>query len=542
MNTKISHYKLLEITENEMNLLKPKSTKELKMLMKEYNLTLEEATLFTFLLGKYIEKNRVSITDFESDRIKSGSKDYFKILKTLKSLVKKDIIIIDKRRGRSELLDPAIEIDEGIFSQIVLGEELFEGVDFNKAFSIIEAVNDLLEKRDDKKVSESKFFNDYKILLKKINKELSLYGIISKYTDIEQLMIFKSCIEKIKGYGTEECNRFFSSVYDSISDVAASMKKIYSNSLKSFRDKVLILNEDSPYRNRPDFDIVDKYFEKILEGKFKQSPKGFDPKFSELIKYKNIKNELFFDKEIKEHVDTICNASTGKKYNEITKELKKAGLPTGLVALLHGYPGTGKTATVFEIAKKTKRDVLQVDISNIKDMYVGESEKRLKQVFTEYRKGKEVLKNAPILLFNEADALIGKRIDIQHSVDQMYNNMQNILLEELEKFDGIFFATTNLVDNMDSAFNRRFLYKVEYKKPSKDIRKQIWNSKIKDISENTIDEISDYELTGGQIDNVVRKYMIDKILKQGIDQSHLVKLCNDEISFKQEKGLNIGFR
>ena len=541
MNTKISHFNLLKIAENPKLLLKPKKSKELEKLMKEYELTLEEATLFSFLLAKYIERSRASMSDFESDEIKTGSKEHIKLLKTLKSLVKKDLIVPNKRRGRSELLDPDIEIDEGVFSMIVLGEELFSGIDFKSAFSIIEAVHDLLEKRDEKKVSEKRFFNEFEILVKKIDKELPLYSIITRYDQIEQLMIFKACVEKIKGYGTEECNRFFADIFDSIADVARNMKRIYKGTFKSIKDKVLKLDEDSPFRNDPSFDITDKYYEKIFEGKFKKKTKEFKPKFTELIKYNNIKGELFFDKEIQEHVDTICDASTGKKYNQITKELKKAGLPTGLVALLHGYPGTGKTATVFEIAKKTKRDVLQVDISNIKDMYVGESEKRLKQVFTEYKKGKEVLKRAPILLFNEADALIGKRIEIKGSVDQMYNNMQNILLEELEKFDGIFFATTNLTENMDDAFNRRFLYKVEYKKPSKEIRGKIWNSKIDDISDSTMKELSGYELTGGQIDNVVRKYMIDKILKSNIDQCHLVKLSNDEVSFKKEKQFKIGF-
>ena len=124
----------------------------------------------------------------------------------------------------------------------------------------------------------------------------------------------------------------------------------------------------------------------------------------------------------------------------------------------------------------------------------------------------------------------------------MNNTMQNILLEELEKFDGIFFATTNLVQNMDDAFNRRFLYKIEYKKPSKEIRGKIWNSKINDISDSTMKELSGYELTGGQIDNVVRKYMIDKILKSDVDQCHLVKLSSDEVSFKQDKDFSIGFR
>ncbi|MDA3838885.1 MAG: ATP-binding protein [Candidatus Delongbacteria bacterium] len=541
MNTKISHFKLLKIADNAKLLIKPKKTKELQKLMTEYTLTLEEATLFTFLLAKSIEGHRVSMSDLEDDTIKTGNKIFLQLLKTLKLLVKKDMIVLDKRRGRNELLDPLIEIDEGVFSMIVLGEELFSGIDFESAFSIIEAVNDLIEKRDEKKVSEQRFFKEFDILVKKINKELPLYSILVKYKRIEQLMIFKACIEKIRGYGTEDCNRFFSDIYDSIADVAENMKSIYKGSLKSIKDKVLALEEDSPFRNDPSFDITDKYYEKIFEGKFKKKTKEFNPKYTELIKHNKIKSELFFDKEIAEQVDILSYATSKKQFTQISKELKKANFPSGIISLFHGYPGTGKTAAVHAIAQKTKRDILQVDISNINDKYVGESEKRLKEVFNEYSKAKKALSHTPILLFNEADALIGQRITVKDSVDQMNNTMQNILLEELEKFDGIFFATTNLTENMDDAFNRRFLYKVEFQKPSREIRNYIWKSKIKDIPSHVLKEISEFDFSGGQIENVARKFMIDKILKNKKNYDGLNKMCVTENSFKKQKAFKIGF-
>jgi SpoVK/Ycf46/Vps4 family AAA+-type ATPase len=105
--------------------------------------------------------------------------------------------------------------------------------------------------------------------------------------------------------------------------------------------------------------------------------------------------------------------------------------------LLYGGPGTGKTASVKQIARTTGRAILMVDIAKIQSKWVGESEKNLSKVFEEYRNGKKAFANDPILLFNEADAILGKRFSVKSSVDKSYNAMQNILLQELEDFEGI---------------------------------------------------------------------------------------------------------
>jgi SpoVK/Ycf46/Vps4 family AAA+-type ATPase len=118
------------------------------------------------------------------------------------------------------------------------------------------------------------------------------------------------------------------------------------------------------------------------------------------------------------------------------------------------------------LAKQTKRNIILVNISGIRDKFVGESEKRLKSVFETYKNSFKHFEQTPILLFNESDALIGKRINVNNSVDQMNNSMQNILLQELEDFKGIMMATTNLTSNLDEAFERRFLFKIKYDRPS----------------------------------------------------------------------------
>ncbi|NBL01030.1 MAG: AAA family ATPase [Erysipelotrichia bacterium] len=319
------------------------------------------------------------------------------------------------------------------------------------------------------------------------------------------------------------------------------MEHIFQNKFQIFKDGILELSDEDNFRIDPDFKLSMKTHRAIF-GSTLKSKQRFEAYLTKHISYKTCKQTLFLDEPIANITHTLSTAISKEHYKRIVKELKDAQLPSGLVTLLYGYPGTGKTATVYEISKLTKRDILQVDIASIRDKYVGESEKKLKGIFKEYARAKEELKHIPILLFNEADALFGQRMDTSDSVDVMNNSMQNILLEELEKFEGIFFATTNLINNMDNAFNRRFLYKVEFTKPSQQTRAKIWQSKLPQLDDKTYNAIAKYDLTGGQIENVTRKYMVDKILNlKAFNLDELKQLCLNELQFKQENKQVVGF-
>jgi SpoVK/Ycf46/Vps4 family AAA+-type ATPase len=223
-----------------------------------------------------------------------------------------------------------------------------------------------------------------------------------------------------------------------------------------------------------------------------------------------------------------------------------SGLNTnkGFTLLLHGEPGTGKTATVKQLARKTGRHILMVDTSKIKDMFVGESEKNIRRVFKEYAQAKNFFERHPILLFNEADALIGKRISVNSSVDQMNNTMQNILLQQLEDFEGIFIATTNLPNSLDDAFNRRLLYKVAYSKPDKTIRLQLLQQHFKDMTIPFLEMINErYPLTGAQIMNINKKLLVERFLHEEVDLPQLIEqFCREELQLlKSTKEATIGF-
>ena len=223
---------------------------------------------------------------------------------------------------------------------------------------------------------------------------------------------------------------------------------------------------------------------------------------------------LFYGEKVNAQIAELGKLLDDVHYNQVRVRMKDTGFRCGFTCLFYGAPGTGKTETVLQLAKQTGRDILQVNISQIKSMWVGESEKNIKQVFDHYRNKVKESKITPILLFNEADAIIGKRQEgAERAVDKMENSIQNIILQEMETLDGILIATTNLAQNMDKAFERRFLYKIKFEKPTLEARMSIWHEMIPTLNEEDSRILaSKYDFSGGQIENIARHYTIGNIL------------------------------
>lgn len=186
---------------------------------------------------------------------------------------------------------------------------------------------------------------------------------------------------------------------------------------------------------------------------------------------------------------------------------KKKGLETRI--MFYGYPGTGKTITALSLAKSLKKSILNFDCSKILSQYVGESERNVRKIFDTYYELSEKTKSNPVLLLNEADQFLSSRSSGPNSsVDKMHNQMQNIFLEQIENFKGILIATTNLLENIDTAFSRRFDYKIEFKKPDFKQRLILFSKNLPKhaiYEENfNIDELAKFPLTGGQIKTVIK--------------------------------------
>jgi hypothetical protein len=250
------------------------------------------------------------------------------------------------------------------------------------------------------------------------------------------------------------------------------------------------------------------------------------------IECKNIsKKQLFFEPAIESQLNMLANCLEDENFQKMCERLKSRNMPTGVTALLYGLPGTGKTESVLQMARLTGRNVMHVDIASSKSCWFGESEKIIKQTFDDYRKLCQDCKVKPILLFNEADAIFSKRKDISSSsVAQTENAIQNIILEEMEKLDGILIATTNMTDNLDAAFDRRFLFKIRFDKPTLESRVSIWKDKIPLLSEEDATRLaSAYDFSGGEIDNIARKAAMSEVISgHSATIDDLLRFCSSE--------------
>jgi len=240
--------------------------------------------------------------------------------------------------------------------------------------------------------------------------------------------------------------------------------------------------------------------------------------------------ELFYNPEDEAQINDLTGLLSEQNYQGVCERLKQKGLRQGFACLFYGGPGTGKTETVLQLAKRTGRNIMQIDISQMRSKWVGESERNIKGVFDQYRHAVSKCKVAPILFFNEADAVLNVRsVGARDAVDKMENSIQNIILEELERLDGIFIATTNLARNLDPAFERRFLFKVHFHKPSVEARVKIWQTMLPEVPEQQLQVLAaEFDFSGGQIENIARHYAINSILYGENSFDRLHEFCQNE--------------
>lgn len=253
----------------------------------------------------------------------------------------------------------------------------------------------------------------------------------------------------------------------------------------------------------------------------------------DLIKADSLaEKKLVYNTSEKSQIDELSSILSEKRFNEVQARLRSAGMRPGFCCIFYGKPGTGKTETVYQLARQTGRDIMRVDVNKIKSCWVGESEKNIKAMFDRYRNTCKYSRLAPILLFNEADAILGIRMEgASNAVDKMENSIQNIILQEMESIEGIMIATTNLTTNLDKAFERRFLYKIRFDKPTAEARAQIWQSMIHGLTDSDAMTLaSDFDLSGGEIENIARRHTVNAILSGNdlIDMEAIAESCRRE--------------
>lgn len=257
--------------------------------------------------------------------------------------------------------------------------------------------------------------------------------------------------------------------------------------------------------------------------------------------------EMFYKEEIKADIAMLTEYLGKEQFEQIQSRLTEKKLSRGICIMLYGESGTGKTESVYQIAKKTDRAIYHVDIGETISQWGGGTTTNLSLIFEKYgrfcRQAKERGENLPILLFNEADALFGKRIEEpERSYDVENNHIQSVLLDYIERQQGILIITTNLATALDKAFERRFLYKIKFEKPTTEVKEKIWKSKLDWLDKTTAEKLaSSYPLSGGEIDNVVRKATMQEILTGRHSSVKEIETWCQKEKLESERQLRIGF-
>jgi hypothetical protein len=256
---------------------------------------------------------------------------------------------------------------------------------------------------------------------------------------------------------------------------------------------------------------------------------------SNIVSARDIREkELHYSNKLCRQVGELTALLREEKFAAILRRLKEQNMQTGFACLFSGPPGTGKTETAYQIARAAGRDIMLVDIAETKSMWFGESEKRIKALFDRYQGMVKNCRPAPILLFNEADAVLGRRQtlgDTRRGAGQTENAIQNIILQEMENLaGGILIATTNMTGNLDKAFERRFLYKIEFEKPDCAAKAAIWRDRIDSLDEESARVLSNrFDFSGGQIENVARKALVAGLIRGGpLSAADIAALCEEE--------------
>ncbi|EOH7267178.1 AAA family ATPase [Campylobacter jejuni] len=395
----------------------------------------------------------------------------------------------------------------------------------------------LYEKHIKERLKKSKFYNVLADIFKEYNLEHK-----------EQIIFLALLKEEYALSNESSISREMNSLLSLISE----------NDLERHKNKKL-LQENAPLLNLIEYDeylnafgdisksffIIDEILQRIINFEPKQSKKIKiesvlkDQDIFELIEPSTDINDIIMPENTKELLENILKQQDKKVLERLHSWGIKSNKNIEAKIIFYGPAGTGKTMSALAMAKSMKKSVLSFDCSKILSKWVGESEQNVRKIFDTYKNIVQTCKQSPILLLNEADQFLSTRVDGSSGSDKMHNQMQNIFLEQIERFSGVIIATTNFLESLDSAFSRRFDYKIEFKKPDFKDRLKIWEKFLpkKALFEKDFDIniLSNYELSGAQILMVVK----NTALKVAVSQDGVFKIQDFIESIQKE--LNSSF-
>lgn len=502
-----------------------------------FRLTLEQALFFANIveggvhdsvdvadLAKWFGCSKLTVYKYDSD---------------IENLI--DLGLVESELGRydnKEEYSIPIEVFNALKRNEVYVDKVPSGL---SGFEFFGELNRLFDKKDDHVLTYSRLKNRIDLLCKN-NKHINVVKYLDKSTflDDEKVLYLLMCKCFVEDNDDNITYTDFNDLFDDNRHARYHEECLSRGNHPLMKKGLIEYASEDGMSNHASYKLTDKSKNEVLQDVLLK-PQAL-PK--DLISPSSIvEKKLFYNATELRQIDELGQLLMPGNFEQVKQRLHECGLRSGFACLFYGAPGTGKTETVMQLARTTGREIMQVDFAKAKSCWVGESEKNVKHIFDKYRAAVKSSQYAPILLFNEADALIGTRMEkATRAVDKMENAIQNIILQEMETLDGIMVATTNLSQNLDKAFERRFIYKVEFSKPSVEARILIWQSMIKGLRKADARVLAErYEYSGGQIENIARRRMVQYILSG--KPCTLKTLCNycDEEALVNNHAAQIGF-
>jgi len=503
--------------------------------------------LMALILAMNCEGDTVDVTDLK-EHFKTNPLNVLVYMDDIEDLCKTGLLEKEKsprhRMRQATVSRYQYTVREEVANAILTNSPMPELVikeDESSEFSVLEEIYKIGQEREEEEISSGQMLNQLSTILREnvkfplIKRVTTLaYRLEEKYILLYLIWII------IEGHESVSISRTLEAIFDSATIRYRYMQGLQNGTNPLLKDKWIVIDK-ADFANNSRMSLSEKTLEMLEEYNIKLFNHN---KKDNVITPEDIKaKQLVFGEKEAKQLDMLYQVLEDKHFKRTQERLDAKGLPKGITVLLHGLPGTGKTESALQIAKKTNREIMKIEISQSKSMWFGESEKIIKRIFTDYRAYAKKCERTPILFFNEADAIISKRQEGGKSnVAQTENAIQNILLEEFENFEGILIATTNLISNLDSAFDRRFLFKVNYQLPTADVKAQIWQSKLEKLSLEQCHKLaSTFDFSGGQIDNIMRKVEIEEIIHgTSLSYDNIFSFCEAETMRKDRVVVGFG--
>ncbi|CDG56315.1 TPA: ATP-binding protein [Campylobacter coli] len=552
-------YKELKCSKNEALILRE--------LCKNYVISISSVNTFTLLTGIFGSEKYLYLDTLEDLKrlIERGfinqNSGFFKNIESNKSQ-KLTLSLLQSELSLSEYFlefleaKPCLNLDKkeayGEYLEYLKDEfmrvELYERLSFIRSSTCSDEVKaqiKLYEKHIKERLKKSKFYN----ILADIFKE---YNLESK----EQIIFLALLKEEYTLSNENSVSREMNSLLSLVSE----------NDLEKHKNKSL-LQENAPLLNLIEYDEYLNTFGDISKSFFitdeiLQRIINFEPKQNKKIKIENVLkeqdifeliepsidiNDIIMPQNTKELLENILKQQDKKVLERLNSWGIKSNKNIEAKIIFYGPAGTGKTMSALAMAKSMKKTVLSFDCSKILSKWVGESEQNVRKIFDTYKNIVQTCKQSPILLLNEADQFLSTRVESSSGSDKMHNQMQNIFLEQIERFNGVIIATTNFLESLDSAFSRRFDYKIEFKKPDFKDRLKMWEKFLprKASFEKAFDVniLANYELSGAQILMVVKNTALKvAVTEDGVfKMQDFVESIQKELNSSFDKSKIVGF-